>query len=56
MIRLIMPWTAYPINGLQTEFLLNNIYKFGSYMIVNTLRLHCEDQLVNDVGGGGDTV
>jgi hypothetical protein len=34
---------------LKTEFHLNNIYKFSSYLTGNTLRLHYKAQPVNAV-------
>jgi hypothetical protein len=36
------------INPLKTKSLLND-RKSSSYLTGNTLRLHCEDQVVNDV-------
>jgi hypothetical protein len=36
---------------LETEFLLNNIYKFSSYLTGNTLRHHYKAQPVNAVWG-----
>jgi hypothetical protein len=37
------------LNPLKTEFLLNNIYKFSSYLTGNILRLRYKAQLVNAV-------
>jgi hypothetical protein len=37
------------VNPLETEFLLNTIYKFSSYLTGNTLRLHYKAQPVNTV-------
>jgi hypothetical protein len=39
------------ISPLKTEFLLNNIYKFSSYLTENTLRLRYKDQTLNAVQG-----
>jgi hypothetical protein len=39
------------INPLKTEYLLNNIQKFSSYLTGNTLRLHYKAQQVNAVWG-----
>jgi hypothetical protein len=39
------------VNILKTQFLLNNIYKFGLYLRGNTLRLHYKAQPVNAVWG-----
>jgi hypothetical protein len=38
-------------NPIKTGFLLNNIYKFSSYLTRNTLRLHYKAQPVNTVWG-----
>jgi hypothetical protein len=40
---------GFPLNSLKTEYLLNNIYKFSSYLTGNTLRLHYKAQPVNAV-------
>jgi hypothetical protein len=37
------------INPLNTEFLLNDIYKLRSYLTGNTLHLRFKDKLVNSV-------
>jgi hypothetical protein len=39
------------LNHLRAEFLLNNIYKFSSYLTGNTLRLRYKAQPVNGVWG-----
>jgi len=38
-------------HALHPEIRLNDIYKFGSYLIENTLVLHYQDQLVNVLQG-----
>jgi hypothetical protein len=39
------------LNTLKTEFLLNNTYKFSSYLTGNTLRLSYKAKPVNAVWG-----
>jgi hypothetical protein len=47
----LMKTDSPSVNPLKTEFLLNNIYKFSSYLTGNTLRLHYKAQPVNAVWG-----